>query len=92
MNIFLDPEFESYLQKQIQSGRYASIDEVVRAGLRLLREREEAADGDPEYQEYLRRAVADGIRDVDEGRYGPVDPLEMLEEIRRQNPVPGSVP
>jgi antitoxin ParD1/3/4 len=37
----LSPHLEAFIQKQIDSGRYASASEVVRAGLRMLEEHEE---------------------------------------------------
>lgn len=34
--IFLDPHSESFIQKQLKTGRYASASDLVEAGLRLL--------------------------------------------------------
>lgn len=39
-NITLDEHFDSFVTEQLESGRYASTSEVVRAGLRLLEEEE----------------------------------------------------
>ncbi len=40
MNINLNPELESFLERQIQSGRYASASEVLTRALQLLKEQE----------------------------------------------------
>lgn len=34
--IFLDPDSESFIQKQLKTGRYVSPSDVIEAGLRLL--------------------------------------------------------
>lgn len=41
-NVALTKELEAYIQAQVSSGRYSSSSEVVRSGLRLLIERDEA--------------------------------------------------
>jgi len=40
MKISLSPELERLIAEKVKSGRYHSADEVVREGLKLLRERE----------------------------------------------------
>ncbi len=39
-SITLGNHFDSFIAQQIESGRYSSVSEVVRAGLRLLEENE----------------------------------------------------
>lgn len=39
-SISLDDHFASFLSEQVESGRYQTSSEVIRAGLRLLEERE----------------------------------------------------
>jgi antitoxin ParD1/3/4 len=41
MNVSLTPELEHYIQEKVSSGLYYSASEVVREGLRLMKEREQ---------------------------------------------------
>jgi len=40
MNISMAPEFEQFVDAKVNSGDYSSASEVIRAGLRLLKERD----------------------------------------------------
>ena len=52
-SISIGQHFDSFIQSQINTGRYASTSEVVRAGLRLLEEEELRL-------KILQNALADG--------------------------------
>lgn len=39
-SVALSPHFEAFIRQQVDSGRFNNVSEVVRAGLRLLEERE----------------------------------------------------
>jgi len=52
-SITLGPHFDDFIAAQIENGRYGSVSEVVRAGLRLLEETESKLDR-------LRRLLDEG--------------------------------
>ena len=52
-SITLGERFESFAAEQVKNGRYGSISEVVRAGLRVLEEREMKIEA-------LRSVLAEG--------------------------------
>jgi len=65
-SIALSDHFAEFLTEQVASGRYGSVSEVVRAGLRLLEEREAAlADLRAEIAKGEASGVAEGF-DVDD--------------------------
>ena len=57
-SVALSPHFETFIRQQIDSGRFNNVSEVVRAGLRLLEERE--AEQAAKLQA-LREAIAVGL-------------------------------
>jgi antitoxin ParD1/3/4 len=80
MNVSLTPELESYVNGKVQSGLYQTASEVVREGLRLLKEREELhqlklAD--------LRGAVQVGLRQADRGE-GVAIGEAWAEDVKRR--------
>jgi antitoxin ParD1/3/4 len=56
-SVALSQHFEAFIQKQVKSGRYNNVSEVVRAGLRML---EDQHARDRLQQEELRAALAAG--------------------------------
>lgn len=63
-SIALGDHFQSFVEEQIAQGRFASTSEVVRAGLRLLEEREAKLVA-------LRKAIQEGIDS------GPAEPFDF---------------
>lgn len=59
-SISLGDHFEGFIDEQVQSGRYGSASEVIRASLRLLEEREGKIGA-------LRQALIDGENSGDAG-------------------------
>ncbi len=82
MNITLTPELESFINEKIQSGLYNSPGEVLREGLRLLRERDELQRW---RKEELRREVMKGVEQMRNGQYRTYNSAEELaEEVIRE--------
>lgn len=57
-SVALSPHFETFIRQQIDSGRFNNVSEVVRAGLRLLEEREAERAAK---LKALREAIAVGL-------------------------------
>ncbi len=80
MNVSLTPELEQYVSGKVRSGLYHSASEVIREGLRLLKEKDEI------YQrklEELRREIQIGIDQADRGEVSNFNE-ETLKEIKAQ--------
>ena len=73
-NVYLTEQMESYVHGQIRSGAYANLSEVVRAGIRLLMERDGARQFyalKAELEEAVREAEAGGFEEFDALDYEP---------------------
>ena len=84
MSITLRPETERQIEDRMKAGRYPSPDDVVKAGLRLLEERER------EHQEALsevRDQIAVGLGQLKRGEGIDADPVfeEMLGDLERDD-------
>jgi antitoxin ParD1/3/4 len=78
MNISLTPELEKYVAGKVESGMYHTASEVVREGLRLLKEKEELHQR--KLQE-LRGEIQRGIDQADRGEASPFNE-ETLKEVK----------
>jgi antitoxin ParD1/3/4 len=65
MNIALTPELEQFIQAQITGGTYATANEVIQDGLRLLQA--QITPASPQVQ--LKVELQQGIDDIEAGRY-----------------------
>ncbi len=65
---FTDP-MEKYVQKQLQTGTYANVSEVVRAGMRLLMEK----DGARQFYA-LKADLEAAVTDAEKGNFSTFDP------------------
>lgn len=66
MNISLTPELDTFVQQKVQTGMYHSASEVIREGLRLLREQDELRQA---RLNQLRKDVDVGVNQIDQGTY-----------------------
>jgi antitoxin ParD1/3/4 len=78
MNISLTPELEMFVNKKVASGSYQTAIDVICDGLRLLRERDEL---EQEKIDDLRRELAVGIKQADEGKTAPFNE-ETIERVK----------
>jgi antitoxin ParD1/3/4 len=69
-SISLGDHFEEFIRKQIESGRYNNASEVVRAGLRMLEDKEVTRE---EKLRWLDEALAKGLADAEAGLGKPMD-------------------
>ncbi len=76
MTIHLPEHREQFVRDLVQSGRYASEDEVIDKAVRLLQEREEAE------QARVLEGIRQGLEDMKAGRGKPAD--EVFADIRRE--------
>ncbi len=68
MNISLTKEFESYVTQKVESGLYHSASEVIRDGLRLMKERDELHQS---RLAELRKDIALGVEQAERGQIQP---------------------
>ena len=78
MNVSLTPELEQYVNGKVQSGMYHTASEVIREGLRLLKEREELHQ---QKLAELRREIQIGIDQANQGQVSPFNEA-ALDEVQ----------
>ncbi|RKX41030.1 MAG: type II toxin-antitoxin system ParD family antitoxin [Verrucomicrobia bacterium] len=78
MNVSVGKDFEEFVRGKVASGDYASVSEVVRDGLRLLKEKELLLAA---RLQSLRGEIQKGIDQADAGELS--DGPEVMNELRR---------
>ncbi len=68
-NVHFTAPMEAYIKEQIESGAYANRSEVVRAGLRLLMER----DGARRFYA-MKAELEHAVREAEAGEFDDFDP------------------
>jgi antitoxin ParD1/3/4 len=84
MNVSLTPELERFINQKVETGLYQTASEVVREGLRLLKQQDE------ERLESLRRDVRAGFASIDRGGFEVHDDQStkrLAAEIKKQGRV-----
>ena len=74
-NVHFTKQMEAYARGQIESGAYANLSEVVRAGIRLLMER----DGARQFYA-LKADLEEAVREAEAGGFGNFDPVAYEPE------------
>ena len=80
MNVSLTPELEVLVAEKVKTGMYQTSSEVIREGLRLLKERDEQVEA-------LRRDVREGFTAVARGEYTDYDAnsvKQLAEKVRER--------
>ncbi len=80
MNVSVGKDFEEFVKNKVASGDYASVSEVVRDGLRLLREKDLLLEA---RLQALRGEIQKGLDQADAGQLldGPAVMAELREQI-----------
>jgi antitoxin ParD1/3/4 len=81
MDVSLTPELEELIDQKVKSGLYNSASEVIREGLRLLKEQDELVRL---RQEELRREVLKGYEQAQRGESRPLDVEAVKAEGRKR--------
>jgi antitoxin ParD1/3/4 len=79
MNISLTTEQEQFLQEQLASGKYSSIDEVIAQAFRLLEEDERHYQS---WVEETREKLAIGVEQADKGQL--TDGKVAIDKLREK--------
>lgn len=77
LNVSLTPELEQFISEKVESGMYTTASEVVREGLRLLRDYDDLR---VKRLEEVRAHIEKGWQDSESGRL--VEPHLVAERIR----------
>jgi antitoxin ParD1/3/4 len=81
MDVSLTADLEQFISQKVQSGRYQTAGEVIREGLRLLKERDELHQNQ---LEEMRREIAIGMEQADQGNVAPLNAQETLARLRKK--------
>lgn len=80
MNVSLTPEWEKWVQSKVESGFYTSASEVIREGLRLLKEQELVREV---RLDELRKEIQKGLEQLEFGEGTPLDMEEIIAQAKQ---------
>jgi antitoxin ParD1/3/4 len=83
MNVSLTSQLEKLVNKKVSSGLYHSASEVIREGLRLLKEHDEVRQ---QRLRELRHSIAIGLRQANQDQMTPLDIRAIHAAIKRKAP------
>jgi antitoxin ParD1/3/4 len=81
MEVTLAPDIQEMVQRQIDTGRYPTADDVLREAMRLLSQRD--AERRCRLEE-LRAEIAIGLADIERGDVADLDIEAIIAEGRRR--------
>ncbi|MDI1276928.1 type II toxin-antitoxin system ParD family antitoxin [Methylobacter sp.] len=79
MHISLTPELEAIIKEKVTSGLYNNASEVIREALRFMKTNEELVN--QMKLDHLRSKLAEGERDLIEGRYTELKPEQLSDHF-----------
>jgi antitoxin ParD1/3/4 len=82
MNVSLTPELERFVETEVGSGLYQTASEVIRAGLRRLKEDRQRLPAAPQTLAELEKALLSSIERLDRGEV--VDAATVLRRLRKR--------
>ena len=77
MNVSVGKDFEEFVRAKVDSGDYASASEVIREGLRLLKEKDLLLEA---RLQALRGEIEEGIAQANDGQL--LDGDEVMKDLR----------
>lgn len=80
MHISLTPELEAIIKEKVTSGLYNNASEVIREALRFMKTNEELIN--QMKLDHLRSKLAEGERDLIEGRYTELKPEQLSDHFQ----------
>ncbi|HEX5083366.1 MAG TPA: type II toxin-antitoxin system ParD family antitoxin [Blastocatellia bacterium] len=81
MNVSLTPELNQFIAEKVKGGYYSSASEVIREGLKLLKQYDEAQR--MKWQQ-LRADIEKGTASLDSGKGKPLDIEAIKAEGRKR--------